>query len=67
MAKMSRQKFKYLENRKWFQGEIKSTFHNSWRAIIAANKKNFFLKGESPTLTGQDKQGVRHKTKSKII
>ena len=27
--------------------------------------KNIFLKGESPTLTGQDKQGNRHKTKSK--
>ena len=26
-------------------------------------KKNF-LEGESPTLTGQDKQGVRHKTKT---
>ena len=27
--------------------------------------KKLFLKSESPTLTGQDKQGVRRKTKSK--
>ena len=41
---------------------MNSIFHNFSRAIIAANKKK--LEGESPTLFGQDKQGVRHKTKS---
>ena len=30
--------------------KIKSIFHHFWRAIIETNK-NFFLKGESPTLS----------------
>ena len=49
MPKKSRQKFKYLENEKRFYDEIKSIFHHFWRAIIEANKKNFF-EGKSPTL-----------------
>ena len=28
------QKFEYLENEKSFLGEIKTIFHNFWRAII---------------------------------
>ena len=49
MTKKSRQKFKYLENEKNFQDEIKSIFRHFWRAIIEANKKHF-LERESPTL-----------------
>ena len=50
MPKKSRQKFKYRENEKSFEDEIKSIFHYFWRTIIEANKKNLFLEGESPTL-----------------
>ena len=50
MPKMSRQKFKCLENEKSSYDEIKSIFHNFWRASIEANKK-IFLKGESATLS----------------
>ena len=50
MPKKSRQKLKYLENEKSFYDEIKSVFHHFCRAIIEANKKNFFLEGGSPTL-----------------
>ena len=32
--KMEIQEFEYLENKKRFLGEIKSTFHNLFRAII---------------------------------
>ena len=48
MNKKPRQKFKYLEKEKSFQGEIKTVFHHL-RAFIEANKK-FFLGGESLTL-----------------
>ena len=41
MSKKSRQKFKYLENEKSFEDEIKSIFHYFWRTI-KANKKNFW-------------------------
>ena len=42
MPKNARQKFKYPENEKSFQDEIKSVFHHFGRAIIEAdNKKNF--------------------------
>ena len=44
MPKKSRQKFKYLENEKSFYDEIKSIFHNFWRAIIEANNKKFYWK-----------------------
>ena len=50
MPKNSRQKFKYIENEKSFWDEIKSIFHQFWRAVIEANNKIFF-EGESPTLT----------------
>ena len=50
MTKMSRQKFKYLENEKSFYDEIKSIFYHFLRAIIEVNKK-IFLEGESPTLS----------------
>ena len=33
MTKKSRQKFKYLENKKSFWGEIKSLFHHFYRAL----------------------------------
>ena len=49
MTKNTRQKFKYLENEKSFQEEIKNIFHNFQRAVIEANK-TIFLEGESPTL-----------------
>ena len=39
MPKKSRQKLKYLENKKRFEDEIKSIFHHFWRAAIEANKK----------------------------
>ena len=48
MNEKSKQKFKYLENEKSFQDEIKSIFRHFWRTIIEANKE-FFLEGESPT------------------
>ena len=44
MTKISRQKFKYLENEKSFQDETKSIFHHFERAFIEANKNNFFWK-----------------------
>ena len=50
MIKKSRQKFKYIENKKSFEDEIKSIFHYFGRAIIEANQKDF-LEGQSPTLT----------------
>ena len=37
MPKKSIQKFKYLENEKSFEDNIKSIFYNFWRAIIEAN------------------------------
>ena len=45
MAKKSRQKFKYLENKKSFQD------HHFQRAFIKANK-TIFLEGEGLTLKG---------------
>ena len=42
LPKKSRQKFKYLENEKSFYNEIKSIFHQFWRAVIETNKKFFF-------------------------
>ena len=49
MPKVSRRKFKNLENEKSFYDEMKSIFLHFWRAIIEENKKNF-LEGESLTL-----------------
>ena len=37
MTKMSRQKFKYPQNEKRFQGEIKSIFHHFSRLSVAKN------------------------------
>ena len=54
----ARRKFKYLENEKSFQDEIKSIFHHFWRAIIEANKKN--LEGESPNLNISKTKRVFH-------
>ena len=42
MTKKSRQKFKYLENKKSFSDEIKSNFHNFQGAFIEANKTIFW-------------------------
>ena len=48
MNKKPRQKFKYLEKEKSFQGEIKTVFHHL-RVFIETNKK-LFLGGEILTL-----------------
>ena len=37
MTQKSRQKYKYLENEKSFQGEIRSIFRHFERAFIAKN------------------------------
>ena len=51
MIKKLRQKFKYPENRKSFEDEIKSIFHHFYKAFIEVNKKkNFSWGDESPTL-----------------
>ena len=47
MAKKPTQKFKYLENEKSFQDEIKSIFDHFERAFIEANKTIFFPNRES--------------------
>ena len=39
MGRTEIQKFEYLENKKSFLDEIKSTFHSFWRAIIWWKKK----------------------------
>ena len=49
MIDNSRQKFKYIENKKSFKDEIKSVFHHFQKDFIEANKK-IFLEGESLTL-----------------
>ena len=49
MTKKSRYKFKCLENKKSFQGEIKSIFHIFLRAFIETNKT--VLEGEGLTLS----------------
>ena len=41
MLKSQDKKFKYLENEKNFQDEIKSLFHHFWRTIIEASKNIF--------------------------
>ena len=58
MPRKSRQKFKYFENEKSFQDEIKSIFHDLWMFIIKVNKKKLFLEGESQTLNLFVKLGV---------
>ena len=42
MSKDAREKFKYLDNEKSFQEEIKNIFHNFQKAVIEANKTFFF-------------------------
>ena len=42
MAEKSRQKFKYLENEKRFQDEIKSKFHHFKGVFIEEIKTIFF-------------------------
>ena len=37
MAKKSRQNFKYLKNKKSFQGDVKSIFHHFKRLLVAKN------------------------------
>ena len=49
-------KIKYLENEKSFSDEIKSIFHHFWRAIIEANKKNYF---EDVSLTLNEIQATK--------
>ena len=49
MTKKSRQKFKYLENGKSFQDEIKSIFI-ILKGLSMKQTIEFFLEGESPTL-----------------
>ena len=43
-TKMSRQKFKYLENKKSLYDEIESSFHHFLKAFIEGNKANFVWK-----------------------
>ena len=49
MSRKTRQKCKYLENKKSFKDEIKIIFHQFYRAFIEANKTSF-LEGESALL-----------------
>ena len=42
MTKTSRQKFKYLENKKSFEDEIKNIFHHFQRGFIEVSKINIF-------------------------
>ena len=49
MIDNSRQKFKYIENKKSFKDEINSVFHHFQKDFIEANTK-IFLEGESLTL-----------------
>ena len=59
MIKMSRQKFKYLENEKSFEDEMKSIFHHFKRTFIEANNKKKFSEGKSPALnTSMDQRGT---------
>ena len=51
MTKKSAQKLKYFETERSFYDESKSIFHQFWRGIIKANKKELFLEGDSPTLS----------------
>ena len=46
MIKKTRQKFKYLENKKSFKDEIKNIFI----ILKGLSLKQFFLEGEAPTL-----------------
>ena len=48
MTTKSRQKFKYLENKKRFYDEMKNIFLHVERAFMKVKK--FFLEGESPIL-----------------
>ena len=50
MTKKSRQKFKYLENKKSFSDEIKSSFYH-FKRFSTEQIKQFFLEGESLTLS----------------
>ena len=47
MPKKPRQKFKYLENKKSFEDQIKSILHHFWRAVIEADNNFFFGKWEA--------------------
>ena len=47
MTKKLRQKFKYLDNKKSFEDEIKIIFHQFKRAFSEANS-TVFSEGESP-------------------
>ena len=49
MSKKLRQKFKYLENEKSFEHEIKNNFI-SFEVLLLKKIKKAFLEGESPTL-----------------
>ena len=52
MAKKSTQKFKYLENEKNLENEIRAFFFSFLKSFfIEANKPIFFLDSESPTVT----------------
>ena len=50
MTNKSRQKFKYLENEKSFQDEIKKHFSSFLNGFQWRKQENIFLEGESPTL-----------------
>ena len=49
---MIKQRFKYLENEKSFQGKIKKFFIIfKWQQILATKFKQLFLEDESTTLS----------------
>ena len=49
MTKKSRQKFKYIENEKCFEDEIKSVFHH-FKGLSLKQIKRFFLVDEKVRL-----------------
>ena len=61
MTKKSKQKFKHLENRKSFQDEKKSIFHNLWRTFIKANKTDIFGRWESDFKVAHKFLGLKFK------
>ena len=52
MTKKSRQKFKYLTNKKGFYNERKNNFHHFKRAFIEANKKTFLKDERKSVISG---------------
>ena len=51
MDKRSGQNFKYIENEKSFQDELKSVFHHFIGLSLKQINKQIYLEGESPILS----------------